>query len=243
MDGGRPLQRLAYETWDSKKAEALEKSFESSEAVFQWGFDTYGDDIVYACSFGAEAMVLLDLIGRVRADAHVVFLDTHLHFKETYELIEQVRERYPDLHIEMKQPKLTLAEQAEHYGNQLWERDASLCCQLRKIEPLKEAVAGKAAWLSGVRRDQSPARRSLSFINRDEKFGMVKVCPLIDWTWEEVWGYIKEHELPYNPLHDQGYPSIGCMPCTQQVRDGEDLRAGRWSGTEKTECGLHLAHR
>lgn len=233
---------LTYEAWDEKFVKALEPKFRSSQDLLQWSFETYSDDIIYACSFGAEAMVLLDLIARVQTCAHIVFLDTHLHFNETYELIEQVRERYPTLHIEMKQPKLTLAEQAEKHGEKLWEKDANLCCQLRKIEPLKEAVSGKAAWLSGVRREQSPARQKLSYLNQDDKFEMVKICPLIDWTWEDVWTYIKEHELPYNSLHDQGYPSIGCIPCTRRVHEGEDLRSGRWSGAEKTECGLHASN-
>ncbi|MCF6094229.1 phosphoadenylyl-sulfate reductase [Microaerobacter geothermalis] len=207
--------------------------------VLKWAYGTYQDGLVYACSFGAEGMVLIDLISKVQKNAQIVFLDTHLHFKETYELIEKVKIRYPDLRIEIVEPSLTLKQQKEEYGDELWKRNPDQCCHLRKIEPLKKLLSGYSAWITGLRREQSPTRSRMQYVNKDNKFQLVKICPLIYWTWEEVWDYIKLYNLPYNPLHDRGYPSIGCENCTQPVHEGGDLRAGRWSDFKKTECGLH----
>jgi phosphoadenosine phosphosulfate reductase len=207
--------------------------------VLRWAYAEYGDGLVYACSFGAEGMVLLDLISRVKPQAEVLFLDTHLHFPETYQLIEQTGNRYPELQIKLLQPELTLAEQAALHGEELWKRDPDACCRIRKIEPLRRQLAGKTAWLSGLRREQSPTRAHLNYVNPDPQFSLVKICPLIHWSLQDVWMYIKLYELPYNPLHDRRYPSIGCMPCTRPVNPGEDERAGRWAGRNKSECGLH----
>nr|WP_202080132.1 phosphoadenylyl-sulfate reductase [Caldalkalibacillus salinus] len=207
--------------------------------VIEWAYDTYREELVYACSFGAEGIVLLHHIAQVQPKAKVVFLDTHLHFKETYELIDEVKQRFPELQIIMTEPELTIQQQAEQHGDQLWKKSPDLCCALRKIEPLKRALSPAKAWLSGLRREQSHTRAHTQFINLDHKFKSIKVCPLIHWTWSDVWTYIMRHKLPYNPLHDQGYPSIGCEPCTFAVREGQDSRAGRWSGQTKTECGLH----
>lgn len=209
--------------------------------VIKWAYKTFGDGLVYSCSFGAEGIVLIDLISGVKKDARVTFLDTNLHFSETYELIERVRDRYPDLRLTIKQPDMTLEEQAQAHGDELWSRQPDLCCQIRKVEPLDSALRGAVAWMSGLRREQSATRAHVQFVNRDEKFQSLKICPLIHWKWEEVWQYIRMFELPYNPLHDQSYPSIGCAPCTRPVAEGEDSRAGRWANQGKTECGLHIA--
>jgi phosphoadenosine phosphosulfate reductase len=207
--------------------------------VLEWAYSHYGDELVYACSFGIEGIVMIDLISKVYEEARVVFLDTDLHFKETYELIEKVKERYPRLRIEMKKPALTLEEQALQYGDQLWERDPNKCCEIRKVIPLNDVLSGAAAWLSGLRREQSETRKNTQFINKDNKFKSIKICPLIHWTWKDVWRYAHKHGLPYNILHDRGYPSIGCEKCTHPVINEADLRSGRWSGIGKTECGLH----
>ncbi|MDG5787839.1 phosphoadenylyl-sulfate reductase [Evansella sp. AB-P1] len=207
--------------------------------VLRWAYEQYDNDLTYACSFGAEAIVLLDLISKVKKDARVVFLDTHLHFKETYELIQKVKEKYPELQIDIAESELSLEEQAETYGEKLWESNPDLCCKLRKNKPLEKALSGSKAWLTGLRREQSPTRANTQFVNKDDKFQSIKICPLIHWTWDEIWQYIKLFDLPYNELHDKGYPSIGCSKCTFAVKEGEDLRAGRWSGLDKTECGLH----
>ncbi|MDY7222006.1 phosphoadenylyl-sulfate reductase [Halalkalibacterium halodurans] len=217
--------------------QALERK--DSLDVIKWAYKTYGDKLVYACSMGAEGMVLIDLISKVRPDAPVIFLDTDFHFSETYELIERVKERYPKLQLKLVKPELTPEEQAETYGDRLWERQPDLCCKLRKLVPLEKELAQYDAWMSGLRRDQSPTRKNTQFVNEDRRFGSTKICPLIHWTSEEIWMYIELHQLPYNDLHDKQYPSIGCEYCTRPVKEGEDERAGRWSNTSKTECGLH----
>lgn len=226
-------ERLAAINLELAKGDTLD--------VIKWAYQTFDDELIYSCSFGAEGMVLVDLISGVKKDARVTFLDTNLHFTETYELIEQVRERYPDLRITIKQPGLTLAEQAAKHGDELWVRQPDLCCQIRKVEPLDSVLRGSVAWMSGLRREQSATRGHVQFVNRDEKFQSLKICPLIHWKSDEVWQYIRMFELPYNQLHDQSYPSIGCAPCTRPVAEGEDSRAGRWSHLGKTECGLHLS--
>lgn len=231
---------LTYKTWQEH-----EQTFETDDGysgalnVLNWAYGHYGEEIVYACSFGIEGIVLIDLISKVKPDASIVFLDTDVHFKETYETIERVKEKYPKLRITMKKPALTLAEQAEQHGDKLWETNPNQCCAIRKLQPLNETLSQSKAWISGLRREQSETRKHVQFINKDDKFQSVKVCPLIHWTWKDVWRYVHKNDLPYNPLHDQGYPSIGCFHCTQPAFSADDLRSGRWSGQGKTECGLH----
>ncbi|MCP8968666.1 phosphoadenylyl-sulfate reductase [Ectobacillus ponti] len=229
---------LTYETW----AEATvpfdqEDGTKGALSVLRWAYEQYGEEVVYACSMGVEGMILLHLISQVKPDAKVVFLDTNKHFKETYELIDRVKARFPQLRIEMKQPDLTLEEQAAEHGDELWKTNSNLCCQIRKVRPLEEALSGATAWISGLRREQSPTRANTQFLNLDNKFQSIKICPLIHWTWKEVWRYVYKNDLPYNPLHDIGYPSIGCETCTLPANG--DSRDGRWSGSTKTECGLH----
>lgn len=207
--------------------------------TLKWAYEQYGEEIIYACSFGIEGIVLIDLIAKVKSDAKIVFLDTNVHFKETYETIEKVKAKYPSLRIEMKQPVLTLNEQAKEYGEELWKTAPNSCCQIRKLDPLKETLDQATAWISGLRREQSPTRATTEFINIDDKFKSIKVCPLIHWSFKDIWRYVSKYDLPYNPLHDQGYPSIGCEKCTLPAFTMDDLRSGRWQGQGKTECGLH----
>ncbi|SFM03941.1 phosphoadenylyl-sulfate reductase [Salibacterium qingdaonense] len=232
---------ITYETLEPADINEVNNTLEGKSArdVIRWSYDNYGDDLVYACSFGAEGMVLIDLISKVKPDATIAFLDTDFHFKETYELIDRVKERYPSLNIKMLRPKWTPQEQAEQVGDRLWETNPDQCCAIRKLEPLENELSNYHAWMSGLRREQSPSRKNTQFVNQDNRFNSVKICPLIHWTWDDVWMYIKAFDLPYNELHDQNYPSIGCIQCTSQVLEGEDLRSGRWSGQGKTECGLH----
>lgn len=230
---------LTYENWDEETVASLNEQQQDFLDVLKWAYREYQDEIVYACSFGAEGIVLIDLIHKVHPKANIIFLDTGLHFPETYELIEKVKNRYPSLKFTMVKSKISLEEQSKWYGEELWSHHPNLCCHLRKIVPLKEALDGKKAWITGLRREQSPTRAHISYINKDEKFEKIKVCPLIHWSWEEIMTYIELNKLPYNPLHDNGYPSIGCAPCTKPVLDSEDFRAGRWAGHSKTECGLH----
>ncbi|KIL51770.1 phosphoadenylyl-sulfate reductase [Jeotgalibacillus campisalis] len=235
------MNAVSYDQWKPcSEAFTIDPETKGAENVLKWAYESYTDqEIVYASSFGAEAIVLIDLIAQIQPSAHIVFLDTDLHFQETYDVIAKMKERFPTLNIELNKPVLTLDEQREAYGSALWKRDPNQCCHIRKVLPLKEALGSKKAWISGLRREQSPTRASTEFINKDEKFKNIKICPLIHWTWEEVWSYIEARNLPYNVLHKQGYPSIGCLPCTSPVSLDGDSRAGRWQQNNKTECGLH----
>ena len=232
---------VTYKKWNQiSDTFPIQDVTKGARSVLEWAYQNYAEEkIVYASSFGAEAIVLIDLIHQVKPDAHIVFLDTGLHFPETYDVIDKIEARFPSLKIERKLPALSLDEQREEYGSALWKRDPNQCCQIRKVIPLRETLTTKDAWISGLRREQSPTRQDTQFLNKDEKFENIKICPLIHWTWDEVWSYIKGKELPYNLLHDHGYPSIGCFPCTQPVGTDGDSRAGRWAGSGKTECGLH----
>lgn len=230
---------LTYQTWNEEHVSELQSQFKDSFDVLKWAYREYGDEIVYACSFGAEGIVLIDLISKVNKNAKVIFLDTDLHFQETYALIDEVQAKYPSLQIELIKPSLTIEQQANIYGERLWERNPDYCCNLRKIEPLRTQLNKVSAWISGLRREQSVARQRTNYINKDDKFQSIKICPLIHWTWEEIWTYIRLHQLPYNPLHDRGYPSIGCEMCTVPAVNPDDFRSGRWVNTNKTECGLH----
>jgi phosphoadenosine phosphosulfate reductase len=204
-----------------------------------WAARQYGSGLVLASSFGAEDMVLIDLLAQVADHPVVFYLDTGLLFPETYALIETVQSRYGISPVRVA-PTLTVKEQGERYANALWTVNADLCCHLRKVEPLARYLADKRAWMTGIRRDQTLARQNASIVGLDNRHGIVKINPLARWTSKDVFRYLVKHDVPYNPLHDHGYPSIGCVPCTRPVNPGDDARAGRWAGQEKTECGLHL---
>lgn len=210
-----------------------------ADEVVRWGLAGFHPRAALASSFGAEDVVLIDMAARVRPDFRVFTLDTDFLFPETYALLEKIEKRY-GIRVERAKSSLTPEQQAQQFGPELWSRAPDHCCSLRKIGPLKSQLAGLAAWVTGIRRDQASTRANAKKIEWDAKFGLVKLNPLADWNWNRVWEYIRAHDVPYNPLHDQNYPSIGCTYCTRPVRAGEDPRAGRWSGFEKTECGLHL---
>ena len=224
----------------NEELKAVSDGFEGAdpEAVLRWAVEEFGDEVALATGFGPEGCVLVDVLARVRPDARIFYLDTDLLFPETYELSERLRARY-GVRFERRAARLSLAAQAARCGERLWERDPEECCRLRKVEPLREMLAGLRAWVTAIRREQTAARARAGLVERDAKFGLVKVNPLASWSAREVWAYIFKHDVPYNPLHDRGYPSLGCTPCTTPVRIGEDPRAGRWRGTAKTECGLH----
>jgi phosphoadenosine phosphosulfate reductase len=218
----------------------LANSFEnaSPQEVLSWANQEFGDRVALATGFGAEGCVLIGMLAEINPNARFFYLDTGLLFLETYRLRDALEQKYR-IKFERKAASLSLQEQAEKYGERLWERNPNLCCQLRKIEPLKQLLSGLTAWITAIRRDQSPARTKAGIIERDQKFGLIKINPLANWTKREVWKYIIKNDVPYNPLHDQGFPSIGCSPCTSPVQIGENDRSGRWRGIEKTECGLH----
>lgn len=210
------------------------------DEILRWAFERYGDGASLACSFGGTSgVVLMHIVQQLNPRAEVFYLDTDYLFPETYDTVVASQAFWPLARIMAYRSAVSVEEQARIHGPALWERDPDLCCELRKIEPNRRALAGKSAWLAGLRRDQSAERADTPAVQWDNKFGLVKVNPLINWTENQAWDYIMKHKLPYNPLHDRGYPSIGCTNCTRPVLPGEDPRAGRWSGTDKTECGLH----
>jgi len=210
----------------------------SPDVVLRWAAAEFGDEVALATGFGAEGCVLIDVLARASPGTRVFYLDTDLLFPETHDLAERLRARY-GVRFERRATRLSLAAQAEAYGERLWERDPEECCRLRKVEPLREMLGGLRAWVTAIRREQTPARTGADIVERDAKFGLVKINPLAAWSARDVWKYIFEHDVPYNPLHDLRYTSVGCIPCTTPVRIGEDPRAGRWRGTARTECGLH----
>ena len=220
-------------------------SFETTQPqdVLAAAIERYEQKIVLACSFGAEDVVLVDMVHRINPDVPLFYLDTDFLFPETYATRDRIIERYQLKPAQIIQVKslLTPQKQAESYGDALWASNPDQCCQLRKVEPLTRILKGYEAWITGIRRDQAPSRANAGLIEWDQKFELVKINPLARWTWTDVWTYIKVYEVPYNPLHDQNYPSIGCTYCTVPVAPGDDPRAGRWKNFSKTECGLHKA--
>ncbi|HEY5949296.1 MAG TPA: phosphoadenylyl-sulfate reductase [Kofleriaceae bacterium] len=195
--------------------------------------------LTFATGFGAEGCVIIDLIGRHSLPIDVFTLDTGVLFPETYALWKQLEAKY-GITIRGVTPEQTIEQQARTHGASLWEREPDRCCDLRKVQPLTRALSGFAAWVTAIRRDQTPERATAKVVEPDRKFGLIKINPLVRWTHDDVWGHLYANDVPYNPLHERGYPSIGCQPCTSPVVPGENLRAGRWRGTGKNECGLHL---
>lgn len=211
--------------------------------VLTAAIDRYAPKIVLACSFGAEDVVLVDMVHRINPSVPLFYLDTDFLFPETYATRDRITERYSLKPAQIRQVKslLTPVSQAARHGEALWARDPDQCCKIRKVEPLTRVLKDYDAWITGIRREQSPTRANAKLIEWDHAFGLVKINPLATWTWADVWTYIKVYEVPYNELHDRNYPSIGCTHCTKPVMPGEDPRSGRWQGHEKTECGLHKA--
>jgi phosphoadenylyl-sulfate reductase (thioredoxin) len=195
--------------------------------------------LTFATSLGIEDCVVTDMIARQGLPIDLFTLDTQLLFPETYALWERIEKRY-GVTIKAVRPARNVEEQAADEGPSLWERKPDRCCDLRKMQPLRATLANYDAWMTAIRRDQTPDRANAPVVGWDGRFGLIKVNPLVRWTFPEVRAYVADHDVPYNPLHDQNYPSIGCVPCTSQVMPGEDPRSGRWRGQEKTECGLHM---
>ncbi|HKT35617.1 MAG TPA: phosphoadenylyl-sulfate reductase [Nitrospira sp.] len=225
--------------------QAWAQSLEGSQPqdILAAGITRYRPKIILACSFGAEDVVLLDMWHRIDPTLGLFYLDTDFLFPETYATRDRIIERYELKPAQVHQVKslLTPEQQAEQHGAALWATNPDRCCQLRKVEPLRRILDGYDAWVTGIRRDQAPTRADAQPIEWDKTFELVKINPLVRWTWADVWTYIKVYEVPYNPLHDQNYPSIGCTHCTKPVMPGDDLRSGRWQGRDKIECGLHKA--
>ena len=218
-----------------EKAAELEDA--SAEEALRWALETFNPRMYIACSFQKTSSVTVHMANAIDADARFFYLDTDVLFPETYETKELLEQRYEiNFH---RYSSITLEQQAGLYGGELWNRDPDACCGIRKVEPMRSALAAVDLWVSGIRRSDSQTRAKAPKFAWDKRFGLWKLNPLADWSEEQVWAYIQEHEIPYNALHDQGYPSIGCTHCTRKPAAGEDARAGRWAGLEKTECGLH----
>jgi phosphoadenosine phosphosulfate reductase len=211
----------------------------SVQDILAWALSTYGTSMALACSFGGPSgMVLLDMALALEPSLPVFYLDTGLLFPETYNLVGEIAARYHITPIAVHS-NLSLDDQAVIHGPGLWGREPDRCCDVRKVQPQRAFLAGYQAWITGVRRDQASTRRVTPIVGWDAQGGLAKIAPLAAWTEGQVWSYIRDHDIPYNPMHELGYPSIGCTPCTRPVRAGEDSRAGRWAGFNKIECGLH----
>jgi len=219
-----------------RRSDQLEAA--TAQEILRWAVDRFAPRFTMATAFGPEGMVILHMLAEIAPDTPIFNLDTGYQFPETLELRERVKQRY-GMEVEFKRPELTVEQYEQLHGGPLYKTKPDQCCAERKIRVLHAAVRGKHAWASGIRRDQSPDRAKAAIVSWDRKFSLVKVSPLANWTKKDVWKMIVDHDIPYNPLHDQGYTSVGCWPCTRAVMFGEDERAGRWSGFAKTECGLH----
>ncbi|MBX3422132.1 MAG: phosphoadenylyl-sulfate reductase [Pirellulaceae bacterium] len=226
------LEELAVHSQQLEQAEPQE--------ILRWAVQRYAPKFTMATAFGPEGMVLIHLLAKIDPATPIFNLDTGYQFAETLELREEVKRRY-GIEVELKRPRLSVQEFESLNGGPVYTHDPNRCCAERKISVLREAAIGFDAWASAIRRDQSPDRARAPIVGWDKKFGLVKVSPLANWTKKQVWSLIAKENIPYNPLHDQGFTSIGCQPCTRSVLPGEDERAGRWSGFAKTECGLHTA--
>lgn len=222
------------------EAERLADQLEDqpAEEVLRVAVELFHPRLVLTCSWQKQSSVLVHMLSEIQPDVRVVEIDTGVLFRETIETRDKLVARYP-VKFERLEPELTVDQQAEVHGPRLWERDPDACCSMRKVTPLRQALEGMDAWITGIRRDQSTTRENARKIEIDQRRGVVKVQPLADWTNRDVWRYIWRHSIPYNPLHDHGYPSVGCVPCTTRVESGQDERSGRWKGTGKVECGLH----
>jgi phosphoadenosine phosphosulfate reductase len=220
-------------------AAAVELAGADPRTILGWAVRRFHPRLTMATAFGAEGCCLIHLLAEIEPDVRVFNLDTGYQFRQTLELRERLKERY-GIAVEYVQPELTAAEYEAEHGGPLYRIRPDQCCHDRKILPLRRAVAGYDAWISAIRRDQTVHRNGAGVVQNDPKFGLVKVNPLLSWTKKDVWKFIVENDVPYNPLHDEGYPSIGCWPCTQPVGAGQGERDGRWAGTAKKECGLHV---
>jgi phosphoadenosine phosphosulfate reductase len=220
-------------------AEQAGRDLESASAqdVLRWAVDTFGDGFAIASSMGDG--LLAHLAGSVARGVNILFLDTGYHFAETIGTRDAVASSY-DVNVRTVLPLLTVTQQDQENGAELWRRDPATCCAMRKVEPLARALEPYTAWASGIRRDEAVTRRDTRVVEWDDKRGMVKVNPIATWTQADVDAYVAEHGVLVNPLTYDGYPSIGCAPCTARVAPGEDPRSGRWAGQSKVECGLHV---
>jgi phosphoadenosine phosphosulfate reductase len=208
------------------------------QEVLRWAVERFFPRLTMATAFGPEGCAILHMLAEIEPRVRIFNLDTGYQFAETLQLRDRIAERY-GIEVELVRADTTVAQYEAAHGGPVYAHDPDRCCHDRKIVPLRRAVEGYDAWISSIRADQSAHRARADVVGWDRKFGLVKVNPLLHWTHRDVWAFIVANKVPYNPLHDQGYPSIGCWPCTRAVAPGQDERAGRWAGQAKTECGLH----
>ena len=219
----------------------LADNFERSypHEIIAWASHRFGEGLVMATGFGPEGIVILHIVQQVAPQTQVFYLDTDLLFPETYQLRDRLEQHF-NIKLTRVSTTLSLDQQAEQFGPELWANEPDKCCRARKVEPLRAFLKDKQAWITGIRRSQTGHRANSMAIEWDKTNGLVKINPLINWSQDQVWTYIHLFELPYNVLHTRGYPSIGCAPCTRPVAEGADPRSGRWVGHAKVECGIHL---
>lgn len=230
MTSASPAVEVVIPDLAELAAESARLEAAPASAAVRWAADRFGDSLVIAGSF--QDAVLIDIAEKAAPGIEVVFLDTQYHFAETLWFVEEVRRRY-DLNLRVVSP-------LEHVQpDNRWQVDVNGCCGVRKVEPLARALAGKDAWITGLRRVDAPTRATAPVVSWDLARNMVKLNPLATWTDDDIAGYIADHDLPVNPLTERGYLSVGCWPCTRPVAPGDDPRSGRWPGKDKAECGLH----
>ena len=221
------------------QSEKIKRYNNNPEELLKWLVDKLpNNQLVMGTGFGPPGIVLLDILFKVTQDISVFYIDTDFLFEQTYDLKDKLEKKYGFKFLRFSS-EITPGDQDKQYGNNLWEKDADSCCNIRKVIPLKKALENYDVWITGIRRKQTQVRAQSSLVEFEPRFEVIKINPLINWTHDEVWDYIKTHNLPFNPLHESGYPSIGCKQCTSPVSDGDDDRSGRWKGSNKTECGLH----
>jgi phosphoadenosine phosphosulfate reductase len=216
----------------------LEKA--SAEDILAWAVETYFPRFTMATGLGPEGCAIISMLAKIEPRVYIFNLDTGYQFSETLELRDRIAAKY-GIVVDLQKPELSVEAYEAVHGGPIYQTDPDKCCFDRKVRVLQRVSKDFDAWATGIRRDQSPTRANTPIVRWDKKFGLVKISPLATWTKSDVWKRIMDEKIPYNPLHDRGYPSIGCRPCTHAVTPGEDERAGRWTGTAKTECGLHTA--
>ena len=219
----------------------VERYSKNPEGLLKWIVKNLPNDkVVMGTGFGPPGNHFVRYAFKVTRNISVFYIDTSFLFEQTYDLKNKLEEKYGFKFLRFS-TEFTPDAQGKQYGEKLWEKDPDACCNLRKVLPMKEALADYDFWITGIRKKQTTIRAHAGLVDLEPRFSVIKMNPLLNWTHDEVWNFVKEHNLPYNPLHDRGYPSIGCKQCTSSVCEGEDERNGRWRGIGKTECGLHLS--
>ena len=214
------------------------------QELLAWSVEEFsGLKVVMTTAFGMEGCALIDMYSRVTSELTVAYIDTGFFFPETRKLIDRMSDKYSNVNLVKWESPVSIEQQREKYGNNLWKDDSELCCKIRKVIPMKQNIYKYDVWTTAIRKSQTKQRSTTSVVSWDPQYEVIKFCPMADLTRVDVWNYIQEHDVPFNQLHTQGYPSIGCFYCTRAVPNSkptDDTRAGRWQGHEKTECGLHF---